>query len=117
VRENLDMPYHMKDEHGATGIAEALWATGYDPVLYFEDALWTAEDAVAQGLRGVVILGPSPTRALEAEAQSRWELAFLHAGLEHELTDFPPDLAQFLLEAMTELDPDDDGEGDTGDAA
>ena len=115
------MPYEVQNKLGATGLAEALWASGHDPILFYEDALWTPADAVAQGLRCIEFIpGASRARALDAHAEAQWELAIFRATLENGLAGFPTELADAMRKGLEHGDPPpchDDLENDEGEDA
>jgi len=51
------MRYEVTDTNGTTGIGEPIWAPGVNPHLYYQDALWTVEDALRQDLRIIPVDG------------------------------------------------------------
>jgi hypothetical protein len=107
------MPYYVTDTHGALGIGEVLWASGHEPLLYYRDALWSAPNAVAEGLRAVATTAREGSQTPDAQDQDWWERAYTTAVLESELADMPPELADAIRNGLADLTSDECNDDDT----
>jgi hypothetical protein len=100
------MPYEVKDRNGAIEIAEALWTRGQEPLLYYHDALWTAQNALAENLQCITNIPHSNGGTRDIQAEYRWEQAYCLALLDKELTDAAPTFAEAIRDVLADLDPD-----------
>ena len=98
------MPYEVTNRTGATGLGEVVWSPGQEPLLCYDDFLWTAAQALQQELECEASVPDHPTDdTADTEARRHWEEACVRAVVDQELADAPPEVRASLQQLCLEL--------------